>query len=214
MSLAGPVANAIRPVARAALLGMLLTVALAVGSSTVARATDPPTMSISPGVASPGQTITVSVAAWPAGSADVALCGPPPPDADRSCDAAGRQSIAIAADGTGTVTLVVDTWVGCPCVVQIRARTGGLVQALPLELIGAGPATVSTAAAAGSDQSSGATETNEPVTQNTTIWALAGVATLALLLGLRALVSRRRRARRRGRRSAGADADEGQMAGT
>ena len=195
------------------MVGLLLVVVLVAGSSTVALAADPPTMSISPGVASPGQTITVSVAAWPAGSAEAALCGPRPTAADRPCDAGGGRSIAIAGDGTGTTTLVVDPSVGCPCVIQITAPNGGLVQALPLEVIGAGPAPSTASVAADSGPSSSPTEAHQPATQNTTIWAVAAAATLALLLGLGVVVSRRR-ARGSARRPGDQSAGDQKVAGT
>src|SRR6478672_3880981 len=114
---------------RLAALAVLLAVGSTVAGSAAGFADEaPPTMSISPGAAAASETITVSVAGWPEGSATVSVCGNEARRGEDDCDGNGARSIDVVADGSGAASLVVAPPVDCPCVVRVAADQATLVQ--------------------------------------------------------------------------------------
>ncbi|XRQ14150.1 hypothetical protein ACN3XK_25710 [Actinomadura welshii] len=84
-----------------------------------------------------GQTVTVDLAAWPAGNVLVELCGNGGERGSADCAVAAAATTHVGAEGRGTAMVtIVKPPIGCPCVISARPVGGGRARTVPLEIEG------------------------------------------------------------------------------
>ncbi|WP_131740608.1 hypothetical protein [Actinomadura roseirufa] len=84
-----------------------------------------------------GDTVTVDLAAWPAGNVLIELCGNGGARGSADCAVAASATTSVDARGRGTAMVtVVRPPIGCPCVISARPVTGGRARTVPLAVKG------------------------------------------------------------------------------
>lgn len=83
-----------------------------------------------------GDVLVVELSGWPAGPAQVELCGNTAKRGTVDCDPLGATATGIDADGAGAARLVVGQPPSpCPCVVRV-SQAAGASTAVPIEVVG------------------------------------------------------------------------------
>ncbi|TDD35835.1 hypothetical protein E1287_12670 [Actinomadura sp. KC06] len=96
-----------------------------------------PSVEIDRAEAKPGDTVTVDLAAWPAGNVLIELCGNGGERGSADCAVAAAATTFVTGQGRGTAMItVVKPPIGCPCVVSARPVSGGRARTVPLKIEG------------------------------------------------------------------------------
>ncbi|TMQ99114.1 hypothetical protein ETD83_18640 [Actinomadura soli] len=96
-----------------------------------------PSVEIDRAEARAGDTVTVDLAAWPAGNVLIELCGNGGERGSDDCAVAAAATTFVTREGRGTAMItVVRPPIGCPCVVSARPVTGGRARTVPLKIEG------------------------------------------------------------------------------
>lgn len=99
-------------------------------SVTQAVALDRPSVAV-------GDVVTVELSGWPAGVAQVELCGNAALRATADCDPLGATATRVDADGIGVARVTVGhPPVPCPCVVRVGQTGTGAITSVPIEIAG------------------------------------------------------------------------------
>ncbi|MFI0482864.1 hypothetical protein [Actinomadura sp. 9N215] len=96
-----------------------------------------PSVEIDRAEARVGETVTVDLAAWPAGNVLIELCGNGGARGSADCAVAAAATTFVNPQGRGTAMItVVRPPIGCPCVVSARPVAGGRARTVPLKIDG------------------------------------------------------------------------------
>jgi hypothetical protein len=135
------------PAAGAAVLAALATLALGAPQAGASA----PLVTLSQGVARPGESVTVEGSGFPDLIDVVAqVCGNDAIDASADCALSSSQEIATTSYGTFEVALVVEVPpVPCPCVVLVTSEHLDTTPSAPIEILGAPVAPLRPSAVAG-----------------------------------------------------------------
>jgi hypothetical protein len=128
----------------ATLVGLVGLVAVSAGTGSAVVATSVPAEPVSQAVvldraaAAVGDEIGVGLAGWPAGPAQIELCGNGGLHGTADCDPMGAAAAQVRGDGKGQGHLTVRRPVGgCPCVVRVSQATSGAAATVPILIEGA-----------------------------------------------------------------------------
>ncbi|TDB93943.1 hypothetical protein [Actinomadura sp. 7K534] len=84
-----------------------------------------------------GETVTVDLAAWPAGNVLIELCGNGAERGSADCAVAAAATTHVGAEGRGTAMVtIVKPPIGCPCVISAQPVAGGRARTVPVKIAG------------------------------------------------------------------------------
>ncbi|TDC61696.1 hypothetical protein E1200_28425, partial [Actinomadura sp. GC306] len=84
-----------------------------------------------------GETVTVDLAAWPAGNVLIELCGNGGERGSADCAVAAAATTHVGEQGRGTALVtIVKPPIGCPCVISARPVAGGRARTVPVKIEG------------------------------------------------------------------------------
>lgn len=112
------------------------------------------TVLVEPDVLTVGAATTVGLQGWPAGPAQIEICGNVARRGSIDCDRVGAVTVPVAEDGSSSITLNVGSPPSaCPCVVRVSQTHSAATATVPIELdCVAPPATVAVSEAAAPDR--------------------------------------------------------------
>lgn len=94
-----------------------ITIAIAPASAGV------PTVKLDRNEAASGEEVSATISSWPAGPAELAICGNDGNDPAADCDLRSAATLTVNADGTGTGTLRITTPpTECPCAIYVVSK--------------------------------------------------------------------------------------------
>lgn len=114
----------------ALLAGLLAVPALVLGAPG-------PTVEVDRADVRPGDTVTVDLAAWPAGNVLIELCGNGGVRGSADCAVAAAATTHVNEQGRATAMVtIVKPPIGCPCVISARPVGGGRARTVPVNIEG------------------------------------------------------------------------------